>query len=113
MRCLAIAVVFLLFVTSAIAQVPPAPYIPPSPILNPSAPYVVPQAPPVPVSSDPGFSPGSDLAGTDQVVNPPRSVFHARHKRRHHYVRAMPQLSPRLLAAMRLTNGRLSPGRNW
>jgi hypothetical protein len=45
----------------------------------------VPQAPPVPVSPTPGFSPGSFLAGTNQVVNPPRSVFRSRHKRRHHY----------------------------
>jgi hypothetical protein len=84
MRCLVTAVVLLLFVTSAIAQIPPTPYIPPAPILNPSSPYVVPQARPVPVSPASGFSPGSYLAGTNQVVNPPRSVFHARHKRRHH-----------------------------
>jgi hypothetical protein len=88
MRYLATAVALLLFVTGALAQIPPRPYIPPAPILNPSSPYVLPQAPPVPVSPAPGFSPGSNLAGTNQVVNPPQSVFHARHKRRHHYVRA-------------------------
>ena len=84
MRYLATAVALLLFVTGALAQIPPRPYIPPAPILNPSSPYVLPQA----VSPAPGFSPGSNLAGTNQVVNPPQSVFHARHKRRHHYVRA-------------------------
>jgi hypothetical protein len=89
MRCFAIAVVLLLFVTSAIAQIPPAPYIPPAPILNPSSPFVVPQAPPIPISPAPGFYPGSNLAGTNQVVNPSRGVFHARHKRRHHYARGI------------------------
>jgi hypothetical protein len=50
MRYLATAVALLLFVTGALAQIPPRPYIPPAPILNPSSPYVLPQAPPVPVS---------------------------------------------------------------
>jgi hypothetical protein len=81
-RYLATAVVFLLFVTSALAEIPPSPYIPPAPILNPSSPYVVPRARPVPLSPASGFSPGSYLAGTNHVVNPPRSVFHARHKHR-------------------------------
>ena len=88
MRFLGIAAVLLLFVTSAIAQIPPAPYIPPAPILNPSSPLVLPQAPPIPVSPAPGFYPGSNLAGTNQVVNPSRGVFHARHKRRRHHLRA-------------------------
>jgi hypothetical protein len=47
MRCFTIAVVLLLFVTTASAQIPPASYIPPAPILNPSSPFVVPQAPPL------------------------------------------------------------------
>ncbi len=89
MRLLVIVVVLLLFATSAIGQIPPAPYIPRAPILNPSNPYVLPQAPPVGVSPAPGYSPGSHLAGTNQVINPPRSVFRARHKRRHHYLRAI------------------------
>jgi len=90
MRCLAIAGVFSLFVTCAIAQIPPAPYTPPAPILNPSSPLVLPQAPPTPVSPAPGFYPGSNLAGTNQVVNPSRGVFNSRHSQRHHrhhYVR--------------------------
>ena len=90
MRCLAIAGVFSLFVTCAIAQIPPAPYTPPAPILNPSSPLVLPQAPPIPVSPAPGFYPGSNLAGTNQVVNPSRGVFNSRHSQRHHrhhYVR--------------------------
>jgi hypothetical protein len=85
MRYLAIAVVLLMFVTCAIAQIPPAPYTPPAPILNPSSPLVLPQARPTPVSSAPGFHPGSNLAGTNQVVNPSRGVFHSRHSRRHHH----------------------------
>jgi hypothetical protein len=89
MRCLAIAVVLLLLLTRAIAQIPPAPYIPSAPILNPSSPFVVPQAPPIPISPAPGFYPGSNLAGTNQVVNPSRGVFHSRHKQRHHYVRGI------------------------
>ena len=35
MRYLATAVYLLLFVTGALAQIPPRPYIPPAPILNP------------------------------------------------------------------------------
>jgi hypothetical protein len=77
MRSLAIAVVFLLFVTSAIAQIPPAPYIPPAPILNPSNPYVLPQAPPVPVSP----APGRGLSEGLSPLQPYRSVCSVfRHK---------------------------------
>ena len=65
--------------------------IPPAPILNPSSSLVVPQPPPVPVS--PGaplgslggygsnvFGTGEYLRGTNEVVNPPRSVLHHSHR---------------------------------
>jgi hypothetical protein len=91
--CLSLATVSL-SVGIASAQVPPVPYVPPAPILNPSSSLVVPQAPPVPVS--PGaplgslggygsnvFGTGEYLRGTNQVVNPPRSVLH--HSRRHRH----------------------------
>jgi hypothetical protein len=66
--------ILLLFVTSAMAQWPP-PSIPPMvPHPNPSSPLVIPQAPPIPVSPAPNFYPGSNLARTNQVVNPPLSV---------------------------------------
>jgi len=83
-----------LSVGMASAQVPPAPYVPPAPILNPSSSLVIPQPPPVPVS--PGaplgslggygsneFGTGEYLRGTNEVVNPPRSVLH--HSRRHRH----------------------------
>jgi hypothetical protein len=68
---------------AATAQLPPTMPSAPAPILNPSGPSVVPQAPPVPVSpATPGPPAGSYLAGTNQVVNPPHSVFHAHHRHR-------------------------------
>ena len=74
----------LLSAAAAAAQVPTPIAPPPAPILNPSGPVTVPQALPVPVSPvTPGSAPGSNLAGTSQVVNPPQSVFH--HQRRHRY----------------------------
>jgi hypothetical protein len=79
--------ILLLFVTSAMAQIPPPPLPPMVPHPNPSSSLVLPQAPEIPVSPAPNFYPGSNLAGTNQVVNPPLGVFHADHKRRHHYVR--------------------------
>jgi hypothetical protein len=85
MRRIAAFAAFVLFVTSAAAQLPPPAVTPSAPILNPSAPLLLPQARPIPVSPAPGFSPGSNLAGTNQVASP-RSVF--RHKHRHHYARA-------------------------
>ena len=57
MRYLATAVALLLFVTGALAQIPPRPYIPPAPILNPSSPFV--GRPPIPIS--PPSYPGSYL----------------------------------------------------
>ena len=91
--CLSLATVSL-SVGMASAQVPPAPYVPPAPILNPSSSLVVPQPPPVPVS--PGaplgslggygsnvFGTGEYLRGTNELVNPPRSVLH--HSRRHRH----------------------------
>jgi hypothetical protein len=77
----------LLFVTSAMAQFPPPLPPPMVPHPNPSSSLVLPQAPPIPVSPAPNFYPGSNLAGTNQVVNPPLGVFHAHHKHRHHYAR--------------------------
>jgi hypothetical protein len=76
----------------AFAQMPPTPYVPPAPILNPSTSLVVPQAAPVPVSpsisrSAPGsdvFGTGEYLRGTNQVVNPPRSVLHTSRYRHYH-----------------------------
>jgi hypothetical protein len=78
----------LVSATGVAAQIPPRTYTPPAPNLNPSSPLVLPQQNEVPVSpASPGsvFSTGHYLAGTNQVVNPPRSVFHA-HRRRHRYV---------------------------
>jgi hypothetical protein len=71
------AVALLLSTIAAVAQRPPTMPSAPAPILNPSGPSVVPQPPPVPVSpATPGPAPGSNLAGTSQVANPHRSVFH-------------------------------------
>jgi hypothetical protein len=70
----------------AIAQVPPR-VTPPTPNPNPSSSLVLPAPREVPVSPGPtGTAPavgaiGGNLAGTNQVVNPPRSVLH--HHRRH------------------------------
>jgi hypothetical protein len=83
MGYLAIAVL-LLSITSAMAQIP-APSVPPMvPHPNPSSSLVLPQAPEIPVSPATNFYPGSNLAGTNQVVNPSPGVFHSHHKRRHH-----------------------------
>ena len=75
----------------ASAQLPPAPYVAPAPILNPSSSLVLPQPRPVPVSpsisgSNSGvFGTGQYLRGTNQVVNPPRSVLQSSHIRRHRH----------------------------
>jgi hypothetical protein len=86
--CLSLVTVFL-SAGIASAQVPPAPYVAPAPILNPSSSLVVPQPRPVPVSPSLGgsgsnvFGTGEYLRGTNQVVNPARSVLH--HSRRHRH----------------------------
>jgi hypothetical protein len=82
----------------ALAQIPPSPYVAPTPMLNPSSSLVVPQAREVPVSpsvsTGPGslggygsnvFGNGAYLRGTNQVVNPSRSVLHARGYRHRHW----------------------------
>ena len=83
--CLSLATVFLP-AGIAFAQVPPAPYVAPAPILNPSSSLVVPAPRQVPVSpstSGSAFGTGEYLRGTNEVVNPPRSVLH--HPRRHRH----------------------------
>jgi hypothetical protein len=71
------------------AQLPPAPYVAPAPILNPSSSLVLPQPRPVPVSPSLGgsgvFGNGQYLRGTNQVVNPARSVMRGSHVRRHRH----------------------------
>ncbi len=68
--CLAILALPLL-VGGAAAQLPLPPVIPPAPILNPSSPLVLPQAPQVPVSPAPGGGGGGLL----QQYPAPCSVF--------------------------------------
>ena len=94
--CLSLATVFL-SAGIALAQVPPAPYVAPTPILNPSSSLVVPAPRQVPVSPSISgsalgslggsgsnvFGTGEYLRGTNQVVNPPRSVLHHPHRHRH------------------------------
>jgi hypothetical protein len=83
----------LLSLTAAVAQLPPPMPAPMVPTPNPSSSLVLPPVHEAPVSpaphggSLPGASggPGSNLAGTNEVVNPPRSVFHSHH-RHHPYV---------------------------
>jgi hypothetical protein len=74
----------------ASAQLPPAPYVAPAPILNPSSSLVLPPPRQVPVSpsgSGSGvFGNGQYLRGTNQVVNPPRSLLHGSHAHRHRHV---------------------------
>jgi hypothetical protein len=87
----------LLSASGAAAQLPPPTIAAPTPQPNPSSSLVVPAPGETPVSpglrSSP-FSPGANLRGTNQVVNPPRSVFHssAYHRHRHRrYVHNYPQ----------------------
>jgi len=69
--------------SGAIAQIPPPP-ITMTPHPNPSSSLVLPAPGEARVSPvNPGASPGNNLAGTNQVVNPPQSVFR-HHPRRHH-----------------------------
>ena len=85
---------------SALAQIPPSPYVAPTPRLNPSSSLVVPQAREVPVSPSVSTGPGSlggygsnvfgngrYLRGTNQVASPPRSVVYG-HRYRHRHWRA-------------------------
>jgi hypothetical protein len=81
----------------ALAQIPPSPYVAPTPMLNPSSSLVVPQPREVPVSPSVSTGPGSlggygsnvfgngrYLRGTNQVASSPRGVvyghrYHHRH----------------------------------
>jgi hypothetical protein len=83
-------IVMLSALCGAAAQVPPR-VTAPTPNPNPSSSLVLPAPHEVPVSPGPtGTAPGAvgaiggNLAGTNQVVNPPRSVLH-HHRRRHYY----------------------------
>jgi hypothetical protein len=88
--CLSLATVFMAAATAS-AQIPPAPYVPSAPILNPSTSLVLPPPRQVPVSPSLGgsnsgvFGTGQYLRGTNQVVNPPRSVLHSSHVRRYRH----------------------------
>jgi hypothetical protein len=88
--CLWLATV-LMTAGIASAQIPPAPYVAPAPILNPSTSLVLPAPRQVPVSPSLGgsnsgvFGTGQYLRGTNQVVNPPRSVLHSSHVRRYRH----------------------------
>jgi hypothetical protein len=88
--------VLLFSVAGAAAQLPP-PTVTVTPHPNPSSSLVLPAPGETPVYSGPtGTAPGAvgavggNLAGTNQVVNPPRSVLHASHPRRHYYARFAP-----------------------
>jgi hypothetical protein len=90
--------VLLLSAGGAAAQLPP-PTVTVTPRPNPSSSLVLPAPRQTPVYSGPtGTAPGAvgavggNLAGTNQVVNPPRSVLHSAHRRRyHHYDNYYPQ----------------------
>jgi hypothetical protein len=85
--CLSSLATAFMAVEPALAQIPPAPYVAPAPILNPSTSLVLPPPRQVPVSPSLGgagvFGTGQHLRGTNQVVNPPRSVLRSSHVR--HY----------------------------
>jgi hypothetical protein len=81
--------ILLLSVGGAAAQLPP-PTVTVTPHPNPSSSLVLPPPGQVPVSPGPtGTAPGAvgaiggNLAGTNQVVNPPRSIVRSSHYRRH------------------------------
>jgi hypothetical protein len=94
-RRLCFALTILLSLASgAAAQQPPPAVTVPTPQPNPSSSLVLPAPRQVPVYPGPtGTAPGAvgavggNLAGTNQVVNPPRSVLHAARRRHHHYLR--------------------------
>jgi hypothetical protein len=89
--CVVALAIVLMAAGIASAQLPPAPYVAPAPILNPSSSLVVPQPRPVPVSPSLGgpsagvFGNGQYLRGTNQVVNPARSVLHGSRVHRHRH----------------------------
>ena len=91
-RLVCLSLTVLLFsVAGAAAQLPP-PTVTMTPHPNPSSSLVLPAPGQTPVYSGPtGTAPGAvgaiggNLAGTNQVVNPPRSVLHTSHRKRHHY----------------------------
>ena len=92
-RCCFALTILLPLTSGAAAQMPPPTVTVPTPQPNPSSSLVLPAPRQVPVYPGPtGTAPGAvgavggNLAGTNQVVNPPRSVLHARHHRRHYYV---------------------------
>jgi hypothetical protein len=83
--------VLLLSASGAAAQLPP-PTVTVTPHPNPSSSLVLPAPRQVPVNPGPtGTAPGAvgaiggNLAGTNQVVNPPRSVLHVHRHHRHYY----------------------------
>jgi hypothetical protein len=83
--------VLLCSLAAAAAQLPP-PTVTVTPHPNPSSSLVLPAPGQTPVYSGPtGTAPGAvgaiggNLAGTNQVVNPPRSVLHSSHHRPHRY----------------------------
>ena len=79
---IALTTVLLLSARGAIAQIPPPPIIM-TPHPNPSSSFVLPAPGEARVSPlNPGPSPGNNLAGTNQIVNPHQSVFR-HHPRRH------------------------------
>jgi hypothetical protein len=91
-------VIAFLPAASALAQVPPSPYVAPTPRLNPSSSLVVPQPSPVPVSPSVSTGPGSlggygsdvfgngrYLRGTNQVAGPPRGVVYGHRYRHRHW----------------------------
>ena len=91
MPCLLKPTVLLFSVAGAAAQLPP-PTATVTPHPNPSSSLVLPALGEMLVYSGPtGTAPGAvgaiggNLAGTNQVVNPPRSVLHSSHHRRQHY----------------------------
>ena len=99
----------------ACAQLPPAPYVAPAPILNPNTSMVVPLLRQVPVSHSLGgssggvFGNGQYLRGTNRVVNPSRSVMRGSHVRP--IVTRSARRSPR--RASRSARVGVRPGGRW
>jgi hypothetical protein len=71
--------------TGAAAQIPPSQVRPPTPpILNPSGPSLLPQAPEVPVSPGPGPGAAAVMHGTPGVIDPHPAPHHYRHRKQRH-----------------------------